>query len=129
LSSETSVNFYQTSWRNIPEDSHLHNLGFEVLTPENTKMAVLWVVAPCSLVEVYQRFRGPCCQTTRRYNPEDSHHLHNLYLHFGRKALKGKHLLKDPDVDGRQTTIKLDLKEIEYDGLDWFLVAKFKDQR
>jgi hypothetical protein len=52
-------------------------------------MAVLWVVAPCSLVEVYHRFRGPCClrhqgggtsetsadfyQTTRRYNPEDSH--------------------------------------------------------
>jgi hypothetical protein len=26
-----------------------------------TKMAVFWVVAPCSLVEVYQRFRGPCC--------------------------------------------------------------------
>jgi hypothetical protein len=23
--SETSVNFYQTAWRNIPEDSHLHN--------------------------------------------------------------------------------------------------------
>jgi hypothetical protein len=60
-------------------------------------MAVFWVVAPCSLVEVYQRFRGPYClhnqgddellmeaemtsetlvnfnQTTRRYNPEDSH--------------------------------------------------------
>jgi hypothetical protein len=32
-------------------------------------MAVFWVVAPCSLIEVYQRFRGP----TRRYNPEDSH--------------------------------------------------------
>jgi hypothetical protein len=27
----------------------------------STKMAVFWVVAPCSLVEVYQRFRGPCC--------------------------------------------------------------------
>jgi hypothetical protein len=47
-------------------------------------MAVFWVVVPCSLVEVYQRFRGPCClhhqgdrQTTRRYNPEDSH----LYTH------------------------------------------------
>jgi hypothetical protein len=26
-----------------------------------TEMAVFWVVAPCSLVEVYQRFRGPCC--------------------------------------------------------------------
>jgi hypothetical protein len=25
------------------------------------KMAVLWVVALCSLEEVYQRFRGPCC--------------------------------------------------------------------
>jgi hypothetical protein len=56
------------------------------------KMAVFWVVEPCSLVKVYQRFRGPCClhhqgdsqarttetlvnfyQTTRRYNPEDSH--------------------------------------------------------
>jgi hypothetical protein len=24
-------------------------------------MAVLWVVAPCGLVDVYQRFRGPCC--------------------------------------------------------------------
>jgi hypothetical protein len=25
------------------------------------KIAVFWVVAPCSLVEIYQRFRGPCC--------------------------------------------------------------------
>jgi hypothetical protein len=32
-----------------------------------SKMAVFWVVAPCRLVEVYQRFRGPSC------NPEDSH--------------------------------------------------------
>jgi hypothetical protein len=36
-------------------------VGFEVLTAVRTKMAVFWVVAPCSLVEVYQRFRGPCC--------------------------------------------------------------------
>jgi hypothetical protein len=74
-------------------------VGFEVLTAVSTKMAVFWVVAPCSLVEVYQRFRGPCClhhqlgllialmmeaartsetlvnfyQITRRYNPEDNH--------------------------------------------------------
>jgi hypothetical protein len=27
----------------------------------STKMAVFWVVAQSSLVEVYQRFRGPCC--------------------------------------------------------------------
>jgi hypothetical protein len=61
----------------------------------SVKMAVFWVEALCSLVEVYQRFRGSyclhhqgalmmeaartsetlvnLCQTTRRYNPEDSH--------------------------------------------------------
>jgi hypothetical protein len=36
-------------------------VGFEVLTAVSMKIAVFWVVAPCSLVEVYQRFRGPCC--------------------------------------------------------------------
>jgi hypothetical protein len=36
-------------------------VGFEVLTAVSMKFAVFWVVAPCSLVEVYQRFRGPCC--------------------------------------------------------------------
>jgi hypothetical protein len=35
-------------------------VGFEVLTAVSTKMAVFSVVATCSLVEVYQRFRGPC---------------------------------------------------------------------
>jgi hypothetical protein len=60
----------------------------------STKMAVFWVVAPCSLVEVYQCFGGlddhathrlmveaarsseilvNFYQTTRRYNPENSH--------------------------------------------------------
>jgi hypothetical protein len=28
---ETSVNFYQTTWRNIPEDSHLHTCCCENL--------------------------------------------------------------------------------------------------
>jgi hypothetical protein len=57
------------------------------------KIAVFWVVAPCSLVEVYQRFRGACClhhhrrpvdeastsetsvnyQITRRKDPENNH--------------------------------------------------------
>jgi hypothetical protein len=64
------------------------------------KMAVFWVVAPYSLVEVYRRFRGTCClialmmeaartsemsvnlyQTARRYSPEDSHLLaQNLHV-------------------------------------------------
>jgi hypothetical protein len=62
-------------------------------------MAVFWEIAPCSLVEVYQRFRVIIAlmmdvartsetlvnfyQTTRRYNPEDRH----LRTH-GRKNLK-----------------------------------------
>jgi hypothetical protein len=25
------------------------------------KMAVFWVVSPCTRVEIYQRFRGPFC--------------------------------------------------------------------
>jgi hypothetical protein len=80
---------------------HKHPVGFEVLTTVSTKMAVFWVVAPCSLVEIYQRFRGPCClhhqgalmmeaartsetfvtyETTWNYNPEDSHlHKHPVY--------------------------------------------------
>jgi hypothetical protein len=60
------------------------------------KMAVFWIVAQCSLVEVYRRLKGACClsyslialmmeaasisessvnfyQTTRRNIPEDSH--------------------------------------------------------
>jgi hypothetical protein len=48
-------------------------------------MAVFWVVAPCSLVEIYQFIAlmmeaarssetlVSFYQTTRRYNPEDSH--------------------------------------------------------
>jgi hypothetical protein len=31
----------------------------------STKMAAFWVVALCSLVEVYQRFRGPCASIIR----------------------------------------------------------------
>jgi hypothetical protein len=48
----------------FPSCVHLNffiHVGFEVLTAVSTKMAVFWVVAQCSLVEVYQRFRGPWC--------------------------------------------------------------------
>jgi hypothetical protein len=33
-------------------------LRFQVLTAASMKMAVFWVVAPCSLIEVYRRFGG-----------------------------------------------------------------------
>jgi hypothetical protein len=38
---------------------------YEVLTADSMKMAVLLVVAPCSLTEVYRRFGGACCQSAR----------------------------------------------------------------
>jgi hypothetical protein len=37
-------------------------LPYEIENNVIMKMAVFWVVAPCSLVEVYQRFKGPCCR-------------------------------------------------------------------
>jgi hypothetical protein len=63
-------------------------VGFEVLTAVSTKMAVFWVVAPCSLVKFTNvsevnalMMEGARTsetlvnfyQTTRRYNPEHSH--------------------------------------------------------
>jgi hypothetical protein len=38
-----------------------NKVGFEVFMAASMNMAVIWVVAPCSLVEVYRRFRGACC--------------------------------------------------------------------
>jgi hypothetical protein len=70
-------------------------VGFEVLTVVSMKMAVFWVIVPCSLVEVYQCFRGPCClhyqshllnistvygvstQIAAHNNPTPPHHIDN----------------------------------------------------
>jgi hypothetical protein len=92
----------------IPYSVTLCIVGFEVLTAVSTKMAFFWVLTPCSLAEVYQRFRRPCClhhqgihhlalmmeaartsetlvniyQTTRRYNPQDSHLRSQYYMGY-----------------------------------------------
>jgi hypothetical protein len=34
---------------------------FQVLTAASMKITIFWDVAPCSLVEVYRRFRGAYC--------------------------------------------------------------------
>jgi hypothetical protein len=34
---------------------------YKLKTKWKERMAVFWVAVPCSLVEVYQRFRGLCC--------------------------------------------------------------------
>jgi hypothetical protein len=53
-------------------------IGFEVLTAVSTEMAVFWFVAPCSLSLMMEAARTSetlvnFYQTTRPYNPEDSH--------------------------------------------------------
>jgi hypothetical protein len=56
--------------------SNAKDVIFQVLTEASRKTAVFWVSLPCSLVEVYRRFRGSCSfrhQNARRRNPEDSH--------------------------------------------------------
>jgi hypothetical protein len=45
----------------LPVNYMFSPVGFEVLMAASMKMAVIWVVAMCSLVEVYQCFRGACC--------------------------------------------------------------------
>jgi hypothetical protein len=41
--------------------ANLIRVRFQVLTAASMKMTVFWDIAPCSLVEVYRRFRGACC--------------------------------------------------------------------
>jgi hypothetical protein len=45
---------------------------FQVLTATSMKMAVLWDVAPCSLVEIDQRFRGDSCLHHQGYRSATS---------------------------------------------------------
>jgi hypothetical protein len=39
---EMSVNFYQTTWCNIPEDSHLHTYHHEILKSHQEITCLLW---------------------------------------------------------------------------------------
>jgi hypothetical protein len=95
---------------------------FQVLTVARMMTTVFWIVAPCSLVEVYRRFRGPCClhhqgdeslimeaastpetsvnvyQTTRHNNPEDSHLKKNIRLNLGSACYQKFQNLSDHDI-------------------------------
>jgi hypothetical protein len=54
---------------------------FEVLMAVSMKMAILWVVAPCSVVEINRCFRCACCTHHQgNYSPDDggSKHLWNV---------------------------------------------------
>jgi hypothetical protein len=64
----------------LQEFDIFYNVGFEVFSAARMKMAVFWVLAPCSLTMEAARTSDTLAnfyKTTRRYNPEDSH-LHVL---------------------------------------------------
>jgi hypothetical protein len=84
------------------------SVRFQVLTAASRpmQMAVFWVVAPCTLVEVYRSFSGALIialmmeaastsvtsvnyQTTRRNNPEDGHlHIPSICVLRFRRGTK-----------------------------------------
>jgi hypothetical protein len=45
-------------WTTVPSDSLHYWVRFRVLTA-SMKIFVFWDVTPCSLVEIYRRFRAP----------------------------------------------------------------------
>jgi hypothetical protein len=68
--------------KSVHADEYSYLIGFEVLTAVSTKMAVFWVVTPCSLVIALMTEAARTSetlvnfyQTTRRYYPGDSHLL------------------------------------------------------
>jgi hypothetical protein len=59
------------------------HVRLEVLTAASVKMTVFWVVAPCSLEKVYQRFRGDCClhhQGDELLNNPEGSHLYDVVM-------------------------------------------------
>jgi hypothetical protein len=57
ISSETSVYlYYFDTYFNISRETFMNRIAVE--HTDLIEMAVFWVVAPCSLVEVYRCFRG-----------------------------------------------------------------------
>jgi hypothetical protein len=50
----------------------LYYVRLDIITMANMKMAVFLVVVPRSLVEVYRRFRAPCCIQTISHRPHDA---------------------------------------------------------
>jgi hypothetical protein len=48
-----------------------YKLRFQVLTVASMMTVVFFILAPCSLVEFYRRFRGDCCLHHQSDRPDD----------------------------------------------------------
>jgi hypothetical protein len=64
-------------------DNTYHEVRFQVLAETNMKMIVFWDVGPCSLVEVYRRFRGTCCLQHRATSQKTA-----IYILWGLLAIQ-----------------------------------------
>jgi hypothetical protein len=56
------------------------NVSYSSRSSVTLKMAGFCVVAPCSLVEVYRRFRGACC-----FHRQGDEYSENSHLHIRRR--------------------------------------------
>jgi hypothetical protein len=77
------------------------------------KMTVLWVLAPCNLVEIYRRFRGACCLHHQGYEvniTEYLYRLQNRVLIIYYYVLQGHYIFRSferPSSGGTQYMIKI----------------------
>jgi hypothetical protein len=88
-SSSTSVGFFRVNSENWKLKWSFHLLldlrRAALMMEAGIKMAVFWVAAPCSLVEVCQRFRGPCYLHHQGDRPHlRTHRRENLKSYCGR---------------------------------------------
>jgi hypothetical protein len=58
---QTGRHTHVKSCNSFLDDEPFWENSWNMILTSRMKMAVVWVVAPCSLVEVHRRFRGTCC--------------------------------------------------------------------
>jgi hypothetical protein len=72
------------------------------------KIAVFWVVAPCSLVEVYQRFGGPCCLHHQGDESSEDSRLGFLCLNILYTVMQSN-WVSERSIRSRSTSVDKDL--------------------
>jgi hypothetical protein len=107
--SETSVKLYQTTRRNIPEDSHLHTRCLESLKSHHVAQRRRWLSSGMMEAVSTSETSVNLYQTTRRNIPEDSH-LHTRYL----ENLKSHHVAQRSLADEDKSLQKLHFSFTEF---------------
>jgi hypothetical protein len=94
---QRSILDYKLLWMNerILSQSPYYLVRFHVLAASIMKMTVFWDAAPCSLIEIYRRFRG----VTHRPDDGSSKHLWNISQILWHYTVKYPTRLSEPVND------------------------------